>query len=220
MLRGVLEHVLDPPAGPQPVQQPCRCGRVLAGQDPQDGRVVFVQGELAGGAVTLDVHVLVGEHHLHRRAGPGDGCLDGGGGGGDQGCPPVADPARADITAGRERGGVAVSSVPARFMVEGYGLEWRRPRTARLDLKEVNSAVAEPHTEPHTEPRIAWSLGSHGGHGGHGHVGHRAWGPPGSSLKGQERVDASVECEKTVTTLRILVYLLVSSLVIYLFGPY
>jgi len=47
VLRGVLEHVLDPPPGPQPVQQPYRGGGV-AGQDLQGGRVVSEQGELTG----------------------------------------------------------------------------------------------------------------------------------------------------------------------------
>ena len=56
---GVFEHVLDPPPGPEPVQQPYRGGGRVAGQHLQYGRVVFVQGELAGGAVPLDLHHLV-----------------------------------------------------------------------------------------------------------------------------------------------------------------
>ena len=72
---GVLEHVLDPPAGPQPAQQGRAGGGGVAGQHLQDGRVVLEQGELAGGAVTLDLDGLVGQHHLHRRATAADGCL-------------------------------------------------------------------------------------------------------------------------------------------------
>ena len=57
--------------------------------------------------------VLVGEHHLYLLTGPGDGCLDGGGGGGDQWGSPVADPVRAGVTAGRERGRVGPAAVEA-----------------------------------------------------------------------------------------------------------
>src|SRR5664280_2593364 len=100
---GVFEHVLDPPPGPQPVQQPYRGGGRVAGQHLQHGLVVFVQGELAGGAVALDLHHLVGEQHDLLRATAGDGCRRGGGGGGGQWGPPVADPVRARFPAGRER---------------------------------------------------------------------------------------------------------------------
>src|ERR1019366_1015852 len=107
VVRGcVFEHVLDPPPGPQPVQQPYRGGGGVAGQHLQDGRVVLVQGELAGGAVPLDLHHLGGEHHVLLLAAAGDGCLYGGGGGGGQWWPPVADPLRARLPAGGECGWV------------------------------------------------------------------------------------------------------------------
>src|SRR5665648_555350 len=76
----------------------------VAGQDLQDGRVVLEQGELAGSAVLLDLHGLVGQHHLHLHAGAADGCLHRGGGGGDQWGSPVGDPLRSGVPAGGERG--------------------------------------------------------------------------------------------------------------------
>jgi hypothetical protein len=97
----------------RPVQQPYPGGGRVTGQHLQHGLVVFVQGELAGGAVPLDLHGLVGEHHLHLLAGPGDGPLGRVGGGGGQWCPPVADPVRSCVPAGGEHARVGPAPVEA-----------------------------------------------------------------------------------------------------------